>query len=94
MKRAMRIFLSFVFPLFSSKCVAFDFLENAEKQQNFEKFFFTAQTEEICARNKDTYLFETRETFEREKREKENTQTRGNGPFLLKRKEEKKNDII
>ena len=75
---------------------AFDFLENAEKQQNFEKFFFTAQTEEICARNKDTYLFETRETFEREKREREreNTHARGNGPFLLKRKEEKKNDII
>ena len=69
--------------------------QQTEKQQNnFEKFFFTAQTEEICARNKDTYLFETRETFEREKREKENTQTRGNGPFLLKRKEEKKNDII
>jgi len=55
---------------------AFDFLENAEKQQNFEKFFFTAQTEEICARNKDTYLFETRETFEREKRERERTHTR------------------
>ena len=84
MKRALRIFLSFVFPLFSSKCVAFDFLENAEKQQNFEKFFFTAQTEEICARNKDTYLFETRETFEREKRERERERehTRGNGPFL------------
>ena len=69
-----------------------------KNNNNFEKFFFTAQTEEIRARNKDTYLFETRETFEREKRERErereNTRTRGNGPFLLKRKEEKKNDII
>jgi len=44
----------------------------------------TLKTEEICARNKDTYLFETREIFEREKREREreNTRTRGNGPFL------------
>jgi len=67
-----------------------------KNNNNFEKFFFTAQTEEICARNKDTYLFETRETFEREKREREreHTRARGDGPFLLKRKEEKKNDII
>lgn len=68
--------------------------QNKEKQQQLCEKFFTAQTEEICARNKDTYLFETRETFEREKRERENTHTRGIGPFLLKRKEEKKNDII
>ena len=53
-----------------------------KNNNNFEKFFFTAQTEEIRARNKDTYLFETRETFEREKRERENTHARGNGPFL------------
>jgi hypothetical protein len=92
MKRAMRIFLSFVFPLFSSKCVfAFDFLENAEKQQNFEKFFFTAQTEEICARNKDTYLFETRETFEREKRERERENTRAaTGHFYNNGKKKRK----
>jgi hypothetical protein len=65
--------------------------QQTEKQQQlFEKFFFTAQTEEICARNKDTYLFETRETFEREKREREREHTRARQRAIFIKTERRK----
>jgi hypothetical protein len=87
MKREMRIFLSFVFPLFSSKTTTTLFK------------FFTAKkkTEEICARNKDTYLFETRETFEREKRERERERThaRQRAIFIItERRKEKRYNMM
>ena len=68
-----------------------------KNNNNFEKFFFTAQTEEIRARNKDTYLFETRETFEREKREREreHTHARQRAIFIkTKRRKEKRYNMM
>ena len=80
-------------PFFQQKCVAL--LTNSLKQQKNNKTtlksFFTAQTEEICARNKETSSFGERD-FEREKSESEREHTtRGNRPFLLtKRRKEKR----
>jgi hypothetical protein len=71
--------------------------QQTEKQQQLLKSFFLPHKQKRYAQEiKTPNLFETRETFEREKREREreHTRARGDGPFLLKRKEEKKNDMI
>jgi hypothetical protein len=56
----------------------------------------TLKTEEICARNKDTYLFETREIFEREKREREreHTNARQRAIFIITKRRKEKRYII
>ena len=91
MKRALRIFLSFVFPLFSSKRVAFDFLENAERQQNFETFFLPHTQKRYAQEIKTPTSSKFRETFEREKRERERTHTRAaTGHFYNNGKKKRK----
>ena len=68
-----------------------------KNNNNFEKLFFLPHKQKRYAQEiKTPKTSSKRERLLRGKREREreNTHARGDGPFLLKRKEEKKNDMI